>query len=232
MIELIGISRHYRDGRERITVLENVNLDVQQGEFVSILGPSGSGKSTLLTILGLLDKPDTGTYLLSGEDVTRYGDGKLACVRNRHIGFIFQQFMLIPRLTVGENVALPLQYTRLSSRERRKRVNEALEQVGMLTRKKELPTNLSGGQKQKVAIARAIVTSPSLLLADEPTGNLDIDSKQEVVSILKQLNEQGRTIMLVTHDQELAEIADRILYVRNRRLVPYGEILVKGAGLG
>lgn len=160
MIELMGISRHYRDGREKIAVLENVNLRIQQGEFVSILGPSGSGKSTLLTILGLLDKPDTGTYLLSGEDVTRYGDGKLAAIRNRYIGFVFQQFMLIPRLTVGENVALPLQYAPLSGRERRRQVDEALEQVGMLARKKELPTNLSGGQKQKVAIARAIVASP------------------------------------------------------------------------
>lgn len=232
MIELMGISRHYRDGREKIAVLENVNLRIQQGEFVSILGPSGSGKSTLLTILGLLDKPDTGTYLLSGEDVTRYGDGKLAAIRNRYIGFVFQQFMLIPRLTVGENVALPLQYAPLSGRERRRQVDEALEQVGMLARKKELPTNLSGGQKQKVAIARAIVTSPSLLLADEPTGNLDIDSKREIVSILKRLNGQGHTIVLVTHDTELAEIADRILYVRNRTLVPYGEAVVKGAGLG
>jgi putative ABC transport system ATP-binding protein len=224
MIELQGISRHYKDGREKIAVLENVNLNVQQGEFVSILGPSGSGKSTLLNILGLLDKPNSGRYFLAGEDVTGYGSSGLAAVRNRHIGFVFQQFMLVPRLTVGENVALPLQYARMSGRERRRRVDEALEQVGMLGRKKEVPTNLSGGQKQKVAIARAIVTSPSVLLADEPTGNLDIGSKQEVVTILKQLNEQGKTIMLVTHDHDLAQIADRILYVRDRKLVPYGEV--------
>ncbi|GEN35998.1 ABC transporter ATP-binding protein [Aneurinibacillus danicus] len=232
MIELKGISRHYKDGREKITVLEDVNLNVQQGEFVSILGPSGSGKSTLLNILGLLDKPNAGTYLLSGEDMTGHRGGRLAVVRNRHIGFIFQQFMLVPRLTVGENVALPLQYTRLSGRERRRRVDEALEQVGMLARKKDVPANLSGGQKQKVAIARAIATSPSLLLADEPTGNLDIGSKQEVVTILKQLHEQGRTIMLVTHDHDLARVADRILYVRDRKLVPYGEVRGKEVGLG
>jgi putative ABC transport system ATP-binding protein len=232
MIELKGISRHYKDGREKITVLEDVNLNVQQGEFVSILGPSGSGKSTLLNILGLLDKPNAGTYLLSGEDMTGHRGGRLAVVRNRHIGFIFQQFMLVPRLTVGENVALPLQYTRLSGRERRRRVDEALEQVGMLARKKDVPANLSGGQKQKVAIARAIATSPSLLLADEPTGNLDIGSKQEVVTILKQLHEQGRTIMLVTHDHDLARVADRILYVRDRKLVPYGEVRGKEVGPG
>ncbi|WP_286883276.1 ABC transporter ATP-binding protein [Aneurinibacillus sp. UBA3580] len=232
MIELKGISRHYKDGREKITVLEDVNLNVQQGEFVSILGPSGSGKSTLLNILGLLDKPNAGTYLLSGEDMTGHRGGRLAVVRNRHIGFIFQQFMLVPRLTVSENVALPLQYTRLSGRERCRRVDEALEQVGMLARKKDVPANLSGGQKQKVAIARAIATSPSLLLADEPTGNLDIGSKQEVVTILKQLHEQGRTIMLVTHDHDLARVADRILYVRDRKLVPYGEVRGKEVGLG
>jgi putative ABC transport system ATP-binding protein len=232
MIELKGISRHYKDGREKITVLEDVNLNVQQGEFVSILGPSGSGKSTLLNILGLLDKPNAGTYLLSGEDMTGHRGGRLAVVRNRHIGFIFQQFMLVPRLTVGENVALPLQYTRLSGRERRRRVDEALEQVGMLARKKDVPANLSGGQKQKVALARAIATSPSLLLADEPTGNLDIGSKQEVVTILKQLHEQGRTIMLVTHDHDLARVADRILYVRDRKLVPYGEVRGKEVGPG
>ncbi|MFT9850477.1 ABC transporter ATP-binding protein [Aneurinibacillus sp. REN35] len=232
MIELRGISRHYKDGRERMTVLDRVNLTVETGEFVSILGPSGSGKSTLLNVLGLLDKPDAGEYLLSGSDVTRYRGGKLAALRNRHIGFVFQQFMLVPRLTVGENVALPLQYARMSGRERRRRVDEALDMVGMLARKRDVPTNLSGGQKQKVAIARAIVTSPTLVLADEPTGNLDMASKQEVVTIFKQLHEQGRTIMLVTHDHELAQIADRILYVRDRRLIPYGEAVDRGVSLG
>ncbi|MBN6187021.1 ABC transporter ATP-binding protein [Aneurinibacillus sp. BA2021] len=223
MIELRGISRQYRDGRETMTVLENVNLKVEEGEFVSILGPSGSGKSTLLNILGLLDRPDAGDYLLEGRNVAKAGGGRLAALRNRHIGFVFQQFMLVPRLTVGENVALPLQYARMSGRERRRRVDEALAMVGMLARKRDVPTNLSGGQKQKVAIARAIVTAPTLVLADEPTGNLDMASKQEVVSIFKQLHEQGRTIMLVTHDHELAHIADRVLYVRDRKLVPHRE---------
>ncbi|MED0680772.1 ABC transporter ATP-binding protein [Aneurinibacillus thermoaerophilus] len=221
MIELRGISRHYKDGREKRTVIEDLDLNVKQGEFVSILGPSGSGKSTLLNILGLLDKPDSGTYRLAGQDVTEYGGGRLAAIRNRHIGFIFQQFMLVPRLTVGENVALPLQYTRMSAREKRKRVDEALEWVGMLSRKKDVPVHLSGGQKQKVAIARAIVASPSLLLADEPTGNLDAQSKQEVINILQRLHAQGKTIMLVTHDYELARIAERILYMLDRKLVPY-----------
>ncbi|MED0676128.1 ABC transporter ATP-binding protein [Aneurinibacillus thermoaerophilus] len=221
MIELRGISRHYKDGREKRTVIEDLDLNVKQGEFVSILGPSGSGKSTLLNILGLLDKPDSGTYRLAGQDVTEYGGGRLAAIRNRHIGFIFQQFMLVPRLTVGENVALPLQYTRMSAREKRKRVDEALEWVGMLSRKKDVPVHLSGGQKQKVAIARAIVASPSLLLADEPTGNLDVQSKQEVINILQRLHAQGKTIMLVTHDYELARIAERILYMLDRKLVPY-----------
>jgi putative ABC transport system ATP-binding protein len=221
MIELNSLNKYYRDGRERLTVLNNINLYINAGDFLSILGPSGSGKSTLLNILGLLDRSSEGIYCLNGEDVTTCSEARRAIIRNQQIGFIFQQFMLIPRLSVRENVALPLLYGNYSLKERRKRVHYALEQVGMLHKKKEVPTKLSGGQKQKVAIARALVTAPELLLADEPTGNLDVDSKQEIVDILQNLHTYGKTIVLVTHDHELASIAERILHVKNHTLLPY-----------
>jgi putative ABC transport system ATP-binding protein len=221
MINLTNITKRYKDGSNNVVVLENVNLSVKQGEFISILGPSGAGKSTLLNILGLLDKPTSGTYQLAGKDITSYSQGQLATWRNRHIGFVFQQFMLVPRLTVRENVELPLLYGQYRRKERKERVARALEQVGLWNKRKELPTRLSGGQKQRVAIARAIATDPEVLLADEPTGNLDVHSKKEVIEVMKNLHHAGKTIVLVTHDYELGAIADRILYVQDRTLVPY-----------
>ncbi|WP_047150850.1 ABC transporter ATP-binding protein [Aneurinibacillus tyrosinisolvens] len=228
MIELTNITKSYKDGRERLSILQHVNLHISEGEFIAILGPSGSGKSTLLNILGLLDRPSSGTYQLDGKDITTYSQARLANVRNRQIGFIFQQFMLIPRLSVQENVGLPLLYGRYSRRDRKERVEKALDQVGLLHKKKELPTKLSGGQKQRVAIARAIASEPQLLLADEPTGNLDVDAKQGVIDILHSLHKSGKTIVLVTHDHDLAQIADRILYVENRTLVSPDKRMIGG----
>lgn len=221
MIELQGISKNYRDGTGTLSVLEDVNLHIEAGEFVSLLGPSGSGKSTLLHILGLLDRPTTGSYRLQGQEISRLGAGKMAALRNQYIGFVFQQFMLMPRLTVRENVELPLLYRNCSRRERSVRVKQALEQVGLSHKIRALPTALSGGQKQRVAIARAIVTEPSLLLADEPTGNLDAVSKQEVMQVIEGLHQTGKTIVLVTHDEEMAHRTERILCMSGKRLIPY-----------
>ncbi|MDE5887316.1 MAG: ABC transporter ATP-binding protein [Muribaculaceae bacterium] len=212
-IRLKDISKVYRTKEIETLALENVNLEIREGEFVSIMGPSGCGKSTLLNIIGLLDTPTTGVVSLLNTDTNKLNDSKLSSFRNRNIGFVFQSFHLIPSLNVTDNVALPLSYRHdMSASERKKRVEEVLTRLGLSHRMRHYPTQLSGGQCQRVAIARAIVGDPKIVLADEPTGNLDSKMGQEVMDILHQLNrEDGRTIVMVTHNEHQARMTDRII---------------------
>jgi putative ABC transport system ATP-binding protein len=219
MMELSGISREYVVGGETVHALDHVDVRVAAGEYVSIMGPSGSGKSTLLNVLGLLDRPTSGTYRLQGEDVARLDDDALAAHRQRHIGFIFQFFHLIPRLTALENVELPLVLTGAAPRVRRERAAGILESVGLKARLDHRPDQLSGGERQRVAIGRAIVMEPSFLLADEPTGNLDTRSGGEIMQILEQLNRGGIALLLVTHDPAIGSRAKRHLTLRDGKLV-------------
>jgi putative ABC transport system ATP-binding protein len=198
--------------------LDDINLTIESGEYVSIMGPSGSGKSTLLNMLGLLDRPSSGIYRLNGEDVTLLSDIEQAQVRNREIGFVFQMFHLVPRLTAAENVELPLILAGMPPEERKARVSGVLEDLGMTDRSHHKPDQLSGGQRQRVAIARATVTEPKVLLADEPTGNLDHKSGTDVIRILEQLNERGITLIMVTHDSEMGQRAKRQLHMIDGRL--------------
>lgn len=218
MFLLKNVSKSYREGGVSVPVLEQVQFSMQKGEQVAIVGPSGSGKSTLLNILGLLDTPSSGEYLFNGELVHKLSGGRQADFRNRKIGFVFQAFMLQPRLTVWENVELPLLYSSFKRKERKARVLETLEQVGMADIKHQLAAKLSGGQKQRVAIARALVNRPELILADEPTGNLDQRSKEQILEIFTMLHSQGKTIVLVTHDIEVTQIAERVLTMQDGRL--------------
>jgi putative ABC transport system ATP-binding protein len=199
----------------KVPILRCVDLSVGSGEFVSIMGPSGSGKSTLMNILGLLDEPTSGEYWFEGTNVRKLSGRSLAEFRNGRIGFVFQSFMLIPRLSVKDNVEVPLLYTKCKSQERKRRIETALEQVGMLHKAKEPIINLSGGQKQKVAIARSIINNPDLLLADEPSGNLDTNSKEDILKIFASLNRTGKTVILVTHDREVARVGRCILTLHN-----------------
>jgi putative ABC transport system ATP-binding protein len=215
MIRMLNISKVVQQEYGNTPILKSIDLDINRGDFVSIMGPSGSGKSTLLNILGLLDKPTAGEFLFDGKNIRDLGNEKMATIRNQKIGFVFQAYMLIPRLSVMENVGLPLLYTNVSRRERINRIDRALEQVGMKEKAKESVNKLSGGQKQKTAIARAIINNPDIILADEPTGNLDQSSKEDVMKIFQQLNEQGKTVILVTHDPELAGIAHQKLTMKN-----------------
>ncbi|MFE5324679.1 ABC transporter ATP-binding protein [Paenibacillus sp. NPDC056579] len=215
MIQLKNISKELTEAGSRVPILQNINLTITKGEYISIMGPSGSGKSTLMNILGTLDTPTSGEYLFEGINISRLRGSKLADFRNRRLGFVFQSYMLIPRLSVRDNVELPLLYTTKSRKEREKRIHMALEQVGMLHKAKEPTMNLSGGQKQKIAIARAIINDPELLLADEPSGNLDVHSKDDILQIFQTLNDSGKTIVLVTHDREVALTAKRMLTLRN-----------------
>lgn len=203
MIQLVGINRAFQVGEERVTALREVNLEIGAGEYVSIMGPSGSGKSTLLNVVGLLDRPDSGEYLLEGELTTSINDNRQAALRRHKIGFVFQFFHLVPRMSAAENIELPMILAGLEPKERRTRVLEALVAFGLADRARHRPDQLSGGQRQRVAIARATVMRPHILLADEPTGNLDRVSGREVIDILEELNRQGLTLVLVTHDQEL-----------------------------
>jgi putative ABC transport system ATP-binding protein len=209
MISLSGIRREFLVGDERVLALRDVDLTVNTGEYVAIMGPSGSGKSTLLNMIGLLDRPDNGTYLLEGEDTVGLSDTKKAELRRHKIGFIFQFFHLVPRLSAAENIELPMMLAGLDMAERKKRVNEALEAFGLANRARHRPDQLSGGQRQRVAIARATVMQPHILLADEPTGNLDRVSGQEVIDILETLNQRQITLIMVTHDPELGRRAGR-----------------------
>ncbi len=219
-IRLAGASKLYRTERIETLALDNINLDVRAGEFVAIMGPSGCGKSTLLNLMGLLDAPSSGTVALDGHPVSSYGDRDLARLRNEKIGFVFQSFHLVGDLTVLDNVEIPLLYRRMTRRARRDAALAAIERVGLASRAHHYPAQLSGGQQQRAAIARAIVGRPSLLLADEPTGNLDSHMGDEVVGILAELNEKdGATIVMVTHDPRLAGRADRIVRLFDGRQV-------------
>ena len=218
MLDLKDISRVYQMGSEKVYALNKACLHIDPGEFVSIIGPSGSGKSTLMNIIGCLDTADSGTYLLDGIPIQDYSERALARVRNRKIGFVFQSFNLIPKLTAEENVELPLIYQGVPRAERRERVEAALARMELQRRAKHLPTELSGGQQQRVAIARAIVTNPSLILADEPTGNLDSRTSEEIMEVFRELHSQGNTIILITHDNDVARQAERIVHIRDGQL--------------
>ena len=218
MIDLKDITKVYQIGDEKVYALNHVTMHIYPHEFVSVIGPSGSGKSTLMNIIGCLDTANAGIYRLDGIPIEDYSEKQLAKVRNRKIGFIFQNFNLIPKLSAEENVELPLIYGGVRSAERARRVREALEKVGLTHRARHLPTELSGGQQQRVAIARALVTNPSLLLADEPTGNLDSHTSQEIMDILHDLNEQGNTVVLITHDNDIARQAKRSVHILDGRL--------------
>lgn len=219
MIELKGIYKSYHVGHLEVPVLKNINLTIDEGEYVAIMGPSGSGKSTLMNIIGCLDRPTEGTYLLNGRDVFKEDDTGLAAVRNRTIGFVFQQFQLLPRMDAQKNVELPLIYAGVSKAERKKRALEALRRVGLEDRKSHRPSELSGGQQQRVAIARALVTEPFVLLADEPTGALDSHSSRIVLDLFDELHKEGRTVVLITHDPEVAERAQRQITIRDGELI-------------
>jgi putative ABC transport system ATP-binding protein len=219
LIRTEGLVRRYRMGRETVEALRSVDLVIQRGEYAAITGPSGSGKSTLMNILGCLDTPDEGSYWLNGQLVSAMRDGQLAHVRNREIGFVFQSFALLPRATALQNVELPLLYARFHRRERARRAAEALARVGLTDRAKHRPAELSGGQRQRVAIARALVTNPSLLLADEPTGNLDTTTGEEILALFDELHRAGNTVVVVTHEADVAARAQRILRVLDGRVV-------------
>ena len=218
MIDIKDLSKIYLVGDERVRALDHATLHIYPHEFVSIIGPSGSGKSTLMNIIGCLDIADAGSYLLDGLPIEEYSENELAKVRNQKIGFVFQQFNLIPKLSAEENVELPLIYQKVPRAERARRVKAALERVGLANRAKHLPTELSGGQQQRVAIARAIVTDPKLILADEPTGALDSKTSKEIIDIFHELHEQGNTIVLITHDNDVARQAKRVVHILDGKL--------------
>ncbi len=215
MIEIDNVTKVYQMGEVEVHALRGVSLQLEKGEFVSIMGPSGSGKSTLMNVLGCLDSPTGGVYHLHGQDVSLLTDRQLARIRNKEIGFVFQMFNLLPRTTALRQVELPLAYAGVGSRERRKRAREALEAVGLGDRVDHRPDEMSGGEQQRVAIARALVTGPSIIMADEPTGNLDTKSGNEVLRIFQQLNEQGITVIFVTHDAETAAYSKRAIHLRD-----------------
>ena len=218
MIDIHDLCKVYLVGDERVRALDHATLHIYPKEFVSIIGPSGSGKSTLMNIIGCLDVADAGTYRLDNLPIESYTENQLAQIRNRKIGFVFQNFNLIPKLTAEENVELPLIYQKVPRGERVERVKEALERVGLTKRAKHLPTELSGGQQQRVAIARAIVTRPKLILADEPTGALDTKTSQEIMDIFHELHAQGNTIVLITHDPNVAKQASRSIHILDGRI--------------
>jgi putative ABC transport system ATP-binding protein len=217
MIELQDIAKIYRMGKVEVPALRGINLTINQGEMVAIVGASGSGKSTLMNIIGFLDKPTVGRYLLEGIDASQYNDDKLAELRNKKIGFVFQTFNLLPRATAISNVELPLIYS--GSRQKRQRSLEALERVGLAGRANHRPTELSGGEQQRVAIARALINDPAIILADEPTGNLDSAATNEIISIFCQLNQEGITVVLVTHEMDVANRTQRIIRLLDGKII-------------
>jgi putative ABC transport system ATP-binding protein len=218
IISLERVSRIYEMGHVEVPALDDVSLDVATGEFLAIVGPSGSGKSTMMHIIGCLDRPTAGTYRLAGTAVGDLGDDELARVRSRTIGFVFQSYNLLPRTTALDNVATPLLYQGVGRAERQRRAGAALERLGLGDRLHHEPTELSGGQQQRVAVARALVTEPALILADEPTGNLDSRSGAEVMGLLRELNDAGRTVVLITHDADVAAAADRQVHLLDGRI--------------
>ncbi|MFS0593121.1 ABC transporter ATP-binding protein [Cytobacillus horneckiae] len=219
MIQLTQIVKSYQIGKEMVDILKKIDLTIEQGESIAIMGPSGSGKSTLMNIIGCLDRPTSGTYKLDGQDISNYQEVDLARVRNQSIGFVFQQFHLLPRLTALKNVELPMIYSGIPKKERVERAEKALIKVGLEDRMGQLPNALSGGQKQRVAIARAIVNEPKLILADEPTGALDTKTSTTIMELFGQLNEEGATVITVTHEPEVAEYAQRTILVRDGIIV-------------
>ena len=221
IIETIGLKKIYGSGDAEVTALDGIDITIRSGEFVAIMGPSGSGKSTLMNILACLDRPTEGQYILAGEDVSGYSRKELALIRSQKLGFVFQSFNLLPRMTALENVMLPMMYQRdgrIAPAERQAIAMTMLENVGLADRADHLPSELSGGQQQRVAIARALINDPILILADEPTGNLDSKSSEEIMELLHGLHDRGRTIVMVTHDPDIAQHTGRILHIRDGRL--------------
>ncbi len=215
IIHLEAILKSYFMGHQGIPVLKGINLDILKNEYVALMGPSGSGKSTLMNIIGCLDSPTGGRYVLNGKDVSKLTDNELAEVRNKNIGFVFQQFNLLPRLTAAENVALPLVYAGVNKKDRIQRAKDVLQKVGLADRSHHRPNELSGGQIQRVAIARALINNPAIILADEPTGNLDSKTSKEVMEIFAQIQDAGNTVILVTHEEEIAAYAKRVVRLRD-----------------
>lgn len=218
MIELKNVCKTYYIGDEIVYALDHASMEIKEGEFVSIVGPSGSGKSTMMNIIGCLDTADEGEYILDGTAIEEYSERELAKIRNKKIGFIFQNFNLLSKLTAEENVELPLIYQKIPHSERKSRVKQALERVELSHRMRHCPAELSGGQQQRVAIARALVTEPSIFLADEPTGNLDSHTGEEIMTLFHELHEAGNTIVLITHDNHVADEAERKIFIRDGRV--------------
>ena len=218
ILKLTDICKDYRQGKEPVRVLKNINLTVEKGDYIAIMGPSGSGKTTLMNLIGCLDVPTSGTYILDGKNLNDLSDDDLADIRNRHIGFVFQHFHLLPKMTAQDNVALPLLYAGVSLKERRERAAEALKAVGLGERMNFLPNQLSGGQCQRVAIARAMVSNPAILLADEPTGALDTKSGNQIMEIFRNLSDSGMTILMITHEAAIAACADKTYHILDGEL--------------
>jgi putative ABC transport system ATP-binding protein len=215
LIQLSNISRLYKLGDQIVHALRKIDLEIYRGDYIALMGPSGSGKSTLMNIIGCLDTPTTGTYILNNKEVSRMGDDELSSIRNEEIGFIFQTFNLLPRMTAQENVALPLIYAGVSKKDRMERAAKALQDVGLADRMHHKPNELSGGQRQRVAVARALINNPSILLADEPTGNLDSKTSIEIMALFEELHKKGNTIILVTHEEDIARHARQVIRMRD-----------------
>lgn len=218
LIQMIDIRKEYKMGDETVYANDGITLDIDKGEFVAIVGKSGSGKSTLMNIIGALDVPTSGTYLLGGKDVGKMSDNQLADIRNKMIGFVFQQYNLLPRMNILENVELPLLYAHVPKHEREKRALEALEKVGLAEKAKQMPKQLSGGQQQRVSIARALAANPSLILADEPTGALDSKTSRQVLDFFKKIHEEGDTVIMITHDNSIAIEAKRVIRIADGKI--------------
>ncbi len=218
IIKTVNITRNFKMGTEELKVLKGIDLEIKKGEYVALMGPSGSGKSTYMNILGCLDTPSGGEYFLNGSNVSKMSDNELAAIRNKEIGFIFQTFNLLPRYTALENVAMPLIYSGIGKKEREERARHVLAQVDLADRMKHKPNELSGGQRQRVAVARALINNPSLLLADEPTGNLDTKTSYEIMSLFDVLHQAGNTIIVVTHEEDIALHTQRIVRLRDGRI--------------
>lgn len=215
VIEIRNIIRDFKLGQEIVHVLKGIDLDIKRGEYVAIMGPSGSGKSTLMNLLGCLDTPTAGSYLLSGKDVSQMSDDELAAIRNKEIGFVFQTFNLLPRTTALDNVALPMIYAGATKKERVDRASEVLTDVGLADRMDHKPNQLSGGQRQRVAVGRALVNKPSIILADEPTGNLDSKTGTEIMALFDEIHQKGNTVIMVTHEEDIAAHAKRVIRLRD-----------------